>query len=70
MIKCVVQCIHKVKENRKQKKERKIKMKNIFDSAAVLFDGGWRAEDRDWLISEYDFTAEEADDICELLAEL
>ena len=44
-------------------------MKNIFDSAAALFDGGWRAEDRDFLISEYDLTDDEADSICEVLAE-
>ena len=32
-------------------------------SAASLYDGGWRAEDRDQLISEYDLTAEEADEM-------
>lgn len=37
-------------------------------SAAALYDGGWRAEDREQLIYEYDLTAEEADKICELLA--
>ena len=45
-------------------------MTSLREIAGVLFDGGWRAEDRDWLISEYDFTVEEADDICEILAEL
>ena len=39
-------------------------------SAASLYDGGWRAEDRDQLISEYGLTADEADDICKELAEL
>ena len=39
-------------------------------SAASLYDGGWRAEDRDQLISEYDLTAEEADEICRGLAEV
>ena len=38
-------------------------------SAASLYDGGWRAEDRDRLIEEYDLTAEEADDLCRELAE-
>lgn len=38
-------------------------------SAASLYDGGWRAEDRDQLISEYGLTAEEADGICRELAE-
>ena len=37
-------------------------------SAASLYDGGWRAEDRDQLISEYGLTADEADDICKELA--
>ena len=38
--------------------------------AFSLFDGGWRAEDREELISEYDLTEEEADEICEILSEL
>ena len=37
-------------------------------SAASLYDGGWRAEDRDQMISEYGLTADEADDICKELA--
>ena len=37
-------------------------------SAASLYDGGWRAEDRDQLIDEYNMTADEADDICKELA--
>lgn len=39
-------------------------------SAASLYDGGWRAEDRDQLIDEYGLTADEADDICKELADL
>lgn len=39
-------------------------------SAASLYDGGWRAEDRDQLIEEYDLTAEEADEICKGLREI
>ena len=38
-------------------------------SAAALYDGGWRAEDRDQLIDEYNLTEEEADEICKELAE-
>ena len=38
-------------------------------SAASLYDGGWRAEDRDQLIDEYQLTEEEADEICRELAE-
>lgn len=43
--------------------------KDISSSAAALYDGGWRAEDRDQLISEYDLTEDEADQLCEALAE-
>ena len=39
-------------------------------SAASLYDGGWRAEDRDQMIDEYGLTADEADDICKELADL
>ena len=39
-------------------------------SAASLYDGGWRAEDRDQLIGEYNLTAEEADELCKELAEM
>ena len=45
------------------------KMKDAWGAAASLFDGGWRAEDREELISEYDLTDEEADEICNLLDE-
>lgn len=34
-------------------------------SAAALYDGGWRAEDRDELVAEYDLSEEDADAICE-----
>ena len=37
------------------------------DTASALYDGGWRAEDRDWLIDDYELTEEEADTICEYL---
>ena len=48
-------------------------MKNLRDfgfEAASLFDGGWRAEDHDDLMREYDLTDEEATKICEELAEM
>ena len=32
-------------------------------SGASLYDGGWRSEDKEELIREYDLTAEEADEI-------
>jgi hypothetical protein len=44
-------------------------MKDITSAAAALYDGGWRADDRDELIAEYDLTEEEADAICEMLRE-
>lgn len=37
--------------------------------AAALYDGGWRAEDRDELISEYGLTEEEVNELCEILTE-
>ena len=36
-------------------------------AAAALYDGGWRAADREQLIAEYELDADEADAICELL---
>lgn len=38
-------------------------------TAASLYDGGWRAEDRDDIKDEYDFTDAQVDRICEKLAE-
>lgn len=42
---------------------------SLTSDAANLYDGGWRAEDRDDLIAEYGITEDYADDICVLLAE-
>lgn len=36
-------------------------------SAAALFDGGWRSEDKEALMAEYELTDEEAEEICEEL---
>lgn len=44
-------------------------MKDLEMSAAALYDGGWRAEDREELISEYQLTEQEADELVEKLAE-
>ena len=41
--------------------------KDYESSAAALYDGGWRSEDKDQLMSEYDMTEEEADEVCEYL---
>ena len=47
-------------------------MKNYNDiesMAAALYDGGWRASDRDELVAEYDLDAERVDAIVAKLAE-
>lgn len=45
-------------------------LQDISESAAALFEGGWRAEDKDQLISEYQLTEEEAEQICNELKEM
>jgi hypothetical protein len=39
-------------------------IKDLQSSAAALYDGGWRASDKEQLIKEYDLTQDEADSIC------
>lgn len=39
------------------------------DAAANLYDGGWRAADREKMIEYYTLAEDEADAICELLEE-
>ena len=43
-------------------------LKDLQASAAALYDGGWRAEDREELIDEYDLDETEVDEICNLLS--
>ena len=43
---------------------------SISASAAALFDGGWRSADKQELREEYGLTAEKAEQICKLLAEM
>lgn len=45
-------------------------MKDYTATATSLYDGGWRAEDREQLVQEYNMTAEEAYKICKLLEEM
>lgn len=45
-------------------------LNDVESSAAALYDGGWRAEDKDQLIAEYDLTEDEADVLCEQLEQL
>lgn len=42
----------------------------IHKSAKALFAGGWRSPDHDQILSEYDFTREEAERICDTLYDL
>lgn len=42
-------------------------IRDIETSAAALYDGGWRAEDIDAMISEYDMTREDAEMIAQEL---
>lgn len=42
---------------------------DVTSSAAALYDGGWRAADKDELIEEHNLTEEEANAICEWLEE-
>ena len=38
-----------------------------YDTADSLYQGGWRAADREEIMAEYDLTEEETDLICERL---
>lgn len=44
-------------------------IKDYEASAAALYDGGWKTEDREQLIEEYELSEGEADKICKLLEE-
>lgn len=45
-------------------------MKDYETSAAALYDGGWRTEDKEELMTYYGLTEHEADRLCECLAEI
>lgn len=42
-------------------------LNDVESSAAALYDGGWRASDRDELIAEYDLTDSESLVLCKEL---
>lgn len=42
-------------------------MKNVNDIARSLYDGGWRCEDLKDIMEEYEYSYEEAYDICQEL---
>ena len=44
-------------------------MKDYGSIAAALYDGGWRADDKDQLKVEYDLTDDDLKHIVDLLAE-
>jgi hypothetical protein len=44
-------------------------LKDVQSIAAALYDGGWRAADREQLIAEYELDVAEADAICEKLCD-
>ena len=48
---------------------QELQMSSMGDAAASLYDGGWRAADRERLIDCYALTEDEADKIAELLDE-
>lgn len=52
------------------KKLGQVEFNENFDAeAASLYDGGWRPEDRDRIIIEYELTPEQADRLCEKFKE-
>ena len=50
--------------------ESSLNIEDMQRMAEALYDGGWRAEDHDQLMSEYDLTSDEADAICEALKDI
>ena len=42
-------------------------MKNVNDIARSLYDGGWRCEDLNDIMEEYEYSYEEASEICQVL---
>ena len=50
------------------KKKEGETVKDYESIAAALYDGGWRAEDKDQLKAEYDLTDDDVERIVDLLA--
>lgn len=46
-----------------------LKAYEIQDAANALYAGGWRTEDKEELMSEYELTEEEAAQLCKALAD-
>ena len=45
-------------------------MNNHATSASLLFEGGWRSKDRNWMKDEYRLTDDEVDILCRHLQKL
>ncbi len=45
-------------------------LKDIKSSAAALYDGGWRSEDKDQLREEHNLTLEDVEELCKELERL
>ena len=45
-------------------------IRDYYTSASALIDGGWRPEDREQLMVEYDLTEEEAEDLVVTMAKI
>lgn len=50
--------------------DRRYEQHKIDTLAAALYDGGWRAEDKDLMMEEYGFTEENMNLICNTLQSL
>ena len=44
-------------------------MKDYVSMASALYDSGWRSEDKDQLVSEYDLFEDDVNEICYWLKE-
>ena len=49
---------------------RRYEEHEIHSIAAALYEGGWRAEDKDWMMEEYGYTEEEVTLICKRLQDI
>lgn len=50
--------------------DRRYEQHEIETIAAALYEGGWRAEDKVWMMEEYGYTEEEVTLICNRLQKI
>lgn len=61
-------CINTICDNNKESEDKTMTNEiELRETASNLYDGGWRASDREYLKAEYDFSEYELDIICEAL---